>query len=149
MVDVSEKTATRRTATAESFVTLSAEAADAIRHGDGAKGDVLGIARIAAINATKSTSQLIPLCHAIAIESVSVDFQWQDPTAHGRQRIRCCVTCVTTGKTGIEMESLVGASLAGLTVYDMLKAVDREMELGPTRLVHKDGGQSGEFNRQH
>ena len=157
MVDVSNKPATRRSATAETFVTMSPSAVQTVRQGDGKKGDVLTVARIAAIQATKSTSQLIPLCHAIPIESVAVTFQWitsrgesQSPETPPQEsaKLHCSVTCVTSGKTGIEMEALTGASIAALTVYDMLKSVDRDIQIGPTRLVKKSGGVSGDFVRR-
>lgn len=141
MVDVSAKNATRRTATAIAEIRMQPAAAESTRDGSAKKGDVLGIARIAAINATKLTPQLIPLCHAIPVESVRVDFQWAEET-----RLQCRVTCVTTGKTGIEMEALTGASVAALTVYDMLKSVDRAMEISSVRLLEKDGGKSGHFS---
>lgn len=143
MVDVSAKAITKRTATAMSQISLSAEAARQVRDGESRKGDVLAVARLAAISATKWTAHLIPLCHAIPIESVDVDFQWADPP----DRLICRVTCSTSGKTGIEMEAMTAASVAALTVYDMLKSVDRAMEIGPTRLEHKDGGRSGHFSR--
>ncbi|MEL6108643.1 MAG: cyclic pyranopterin monophosphate synthase MoaC [Planctomycetota bacterium] len=141
MVDVSAKEPSRRLAVAGTDVRMSPEAATVVREGTAQKGDVLGIARIAGINATKSTPQLIPLCHAIPVESARVEFEWLSDT-----QLRCRVTCVTTGKTGIEMEALTGASVAALTVYDMLKAIDRTMEIGPLRLLEKDGGKSGHFS---
>lgn len=144
MVDVSAKAITKRTATATSRVSMNSAAAASVRAGESRKGDVLAVARLAAISATKWTAHLIPLCHAIPIESVDVDFQWADPPV----QLICRVTCATSGKTGIEMEAMTGASVAALTVYDMLKSVDRAMEIGPTRLEHKDGGQSGHFSRQ-
>ncbi|MDM4017828.1 cyclic pyranopterin monophosphate synthase MoaC [Roseiconus lacunae] len=146
MVDVSAKPVTARKATAQACVKLSAHAADVVRSGNGKKGDVLTVARLAAINATKYTSHLIPLCHTIPIESVDVDFSWQE-TASTNQTLRCRVTCTTTGKTGIEMEALTGASVAALTVYDMLKSVEREIEIGQVHLVEKSGGASGAFSR--
>ena len=109
------------------------------------KGDVLAVARLAAISGTKWTAHLIPLCHTIPIESVEVRFQWQTEPGAEIQRLACQVTCQTTGKTGIEMEAMTGASVAGLTVYDMLNSVDRAMQIGPTRLLEKSGGKSGDF----
>lgn len=161
MVDVSEKQISKRIATASSRVWMNATAADLVRKGTSRKGDVLAVARLAAINATKWTSHLIPLCHAIPIESVQIDFHWAsesqaelpagqsdgDRSAAANQLI-CRVTCTTTGKTGIEMEALTGASIGALTVYDMLKSVDREMRIGPTQLEEKEGGRSGSFVRQ-
>ncbi|KAA5540437.1 cyclic pyranopterin monophosphate synthase MoaC [Roseiconus nitratireducens] len=154
MVDVSGKPDTHRVATAASEIVMNAAAAATVRQGSGRKGDVLAVARIAAIGATKWTAHLIPLCHAIPIESVKVDFQWlpSDPqTADGPEsdpiehRLQCRVTCRTTGKTGIEMEAMTGASLGTLAIYDMLKSVDRQMRIGPTRLLEKRGGASGDF----
>ncbi len=165
MVDVSAKDVTKRTARATSRITMNAEAAKLVRAGESRKGDVLAVARLAAIGATKWTSHLIPLCHAIPIEAVRVEFSWLEPTelerteleptddlsapqAENRHSLLCNVTCTTSGKTGIEMEALTGASLATLTVYDMLKSVYRSMVIGPTRLEEKDGGVSGHFSRQ-
>jgi len=153
MVDVSAKQVTKRIATASSQITMNAMAAELVRKGESRKGDVLAVARLAAIGATKWTSHLIPLCHAIPIESVKVEFQWSQASgddASGDQpsnRLVCRVTCSTSGKTGIEMEALTGASVGALTVYDMLKSVDRSMEIGPTRLEEKEGGDSGIFQR--
>ena len=150
MVDVSAKSVTKRSATACSSIAMNEQAAQCIRGGQSRKGDVLAVARIAAVAATKWTPHLIPLCHAIAIESVQVEFQWTDlPASHApnsTHQLTCRVTCSTTGKTGIEMEALTGASIATLTVYDMLKSVDRGMRIGPTHLERKTGGQSGDFH---
>lgn len=146
MVDVSAKDVSKRAATAVSHITMNAQAAEAVKSGVSRKGDVLAVARLAAIAATKWTPHLIPLCHAIPIEAVDVDFQWADQTATAEQLV-CRVRCVTSGKTGIEMEALTGASVAALTVYDMLKSVDRAMTIGPTRLEQKSGGESGTFSR--
>ncbi|QDV41490.1 Cyclic pyranopterin monophosphate synthase accessory protein [Stieleria neptunia] len=151
MVDVSAKNVTRRIATASSRISMNAQAAELVRQGASRKGDVLAVARLAAIAATKWTPHLIPLCHAIPIESAEVDFQWADETAPPQPtsppQLICRVTCATSGKTGIEMEALTGASVAALTVYDMLKSVDRAMQIGPTQLEGKEGGQSGTFVR--
>jgi cyclic pyranopterin phosphate synthase len=146
MVDVSSKQVSKRIATATARISMNANAADAVRIGTSRKGDVLAVARLAAISATKWTAHLIPLCHAIPIESVTVDFDWE-PSNNDRQQLICQVTCSTSAKTGIEMEALTGASLAALTVYDMLKSVDRSMQIGPTRLESKEGGRSGRFLR--
>ncbi|WP_199773931.1 cyclic pyranopterin monophosphate synthase MoaC [Stieleria maiorica] len=157
MVDVSGKRVTERTATASSRIMMNAQAAELVRQGTSRKGDVLAVARLAAIAATKWTPHLIPLCHAIPIESVEVQFDWADhpqpsPADASRpqstDQLICRVTCVTSGKTGIEMEALTAASVASLTVYDMLKSVDRAMQIGPTQLEGKAGGQSGTFVRQ-
>lgn len=142
MVDVSAKDITHREALATADVTMQPDTAVMIQSGAAKKGDVLGIARIAAIQATKLTQQLIPLCHSIPIESVSVEFQWPTETS-----LRCCVRVATSGKTGVEMEAMTAASVAALTVYDMVKSVDREVAIGPVVLQEKRGGKSGVFRR--
>ena len=142
MVDVSAKEATRREAVATADILTTIQTAEMIRTGAARKGDVLGIARIAAIQATKLTQQMIPLCHSIPIESVAVDFEWPDSN-----RLRCRVRVATTGKTGVEMEAMTAASVAALTVYDMVKSVDRELIIGPVVLQEKQGGKSGHFKR--
>ena len=151
MVDVSAKGVTTRIAVASGDIVMLAETANAIRNGKSKKGDVLGIARIAGIQATKWTQHLIPLCHSIPIEAVSIDFQWpawEDANRSlGQERLRCTVRVQTTGKTGIEMEAMTAASVACLTVYDMMKSVDREMSLGPIVLLEKSGGKSGHYLR--
>lgn len=167
MVDVSGKATTVRRAVASARLWLSAPAADIVRQGGGKKGDVLAVARIAGINASKQTSQLIPLCHAVPVEAVEIDFEWleeqplsqpesgRDVHSEPRRRIGpagrtgLVVTAVvrTTAKTGVEMESLTAVTVASLTVYDMLKSVDREIEVGQIRLVSKSGGKSGNFTR--
>ena len=146
MVDVSDKPPTRRQASAVATIRMSTAAAEMVRSGTGKKGDVLAVARLAAINGTKWTSHLIPLCHAIPIEAVEVEFDWEDNSG-ANPSLRCQVTCRTTGKTGIEMEALTGASVGVLTVYDMLKSVDRAMEIGAVYLLQKSGGVSGDFRR--
>ncbi len=138
MVDVSAKSITARRATAVADVTLNDEAAGAVRRGDGRKGDVLAVARVAAVMAVKRTADLIPLCHPLVIDGVEVGFEWLDD-----HRLQCRVTVATTGRTGVEMEALTGVTVAALTVYDMIKAVDRAAVIGPVRVVHKSGGASG------
>jgi cyclic pyranopterin phosphate synthase len=148
MVDVTAKPVTARVATATSTIRMNAEAAAAIRAGTSHKGDVLGVARLAAIGAAKWTSTLIPLCHTIPIEGVDVHFQWQESgTDVPSESLRCLASVRTSYKTGVEMEALTAASVAALTVYDMLKSVDRAMEITQTRLESKTGGKSGEFSR--
>jgi cyclic pyranopterin monophosphate synthase len=119
------------------------------------KGDVLAVARLAGITATKQTAALIPLCHGIPIENVSVDFEFLKKETAGsadsadpHSTLVCRVEVRTSAKTGVEMEAMTGASIAGLTVYDMLKSVDREIEIGPIRLEFKSGGKSGNFSRR-
>ncbi|MBS0274415.1 MAG: cyclic pyranopterin monophosphate synthase MoaC [Proteobacteria bacterium] len=141
MVDVSAKDATERQAAAEAIIVLSKEAYEAAISGSGPKGDVLAAARIAGIMAAKKTSDLIPLCHPIAITKAGVDFE---PLA-GRHALRILATVKTLGQTGVEMEALTAASIAALTVYDMVKAVDRGAVIEAVRLVSKSGGKSGAY----
>ena len=141
MVDVSAKPVTARLAIAVAEVSLNDQAAAAVRRGDGRKGDVLGVARVAAVMAVKRTAELIPLCHPLPIDGVDVAFGWVDD-----HRLRCRVTVATTGRTGVEMEALTGAAAAVLTVYDMIKAVDRAAVIGPIRVQHKSGGASGSID---
>ena len=143
MVDVSEKDVTHREAIAESFVVMKPETLALIQHGETAKGDVFATARIAGILAAKRTSELIPLCHPIALTSVKVDLI---PCPPERVHILAEVRC--DEKTGVEMEALTAASVAALTIYDMCKAVDRGMEITNTRLLKKSGGKSGLFERE-
>lgn len=139
MVDVSAKEETARTAVAEGRITMAPETLALIEDGTAAKGDVLATARIAGIMAAKHTSALIPLCHPIAISKVAVEFEIDRglPGVRGTATVRC------TGKTGVEMEALTAVSVAMLTLYDMLKARDKGMIIGPIRLIEKSGGRSG------
>lgn len=144
MVDISGKSATLRSATAVGRIEMQAATLALITQGNAKKGDVLGVARIAAIQAAKRTSDLIPLCHPIALTKVAVEFEIQlDPPA-----VHVSVTAQTVGQTGVEMEALTAASAALLTVYDMCKAVDRGMTLHGIGLAHKVGGKSGEWQRE-
>lgn len=142
MVDVSEKAVTTRTATAEATIVMQAATMQQIVDRTHRKGDVLTVARLAAIMATKQTETLIPLCHAIPIEAVDVAFDESES-----DRLTCRVTVRTSAKTGVEMEAMTAASVAALTVYDMCKGVDRAMEIHSVRLLTKSGGQSGDFRR--
>ena len=142
MVDVSAKPVTTREATAHGIITMNAEAFTAVQSGTVKKGDVLGVARIAGIMAAKKTSELIPMCHPIPIESVKIDIEAVSDT-----QVRIISTLRCSHKTGIEMEALTAASIAALTIYDMCKAVDRGMRIDQTLLLHKDGGRSGEYSR--
>jgi cyclic pyranopterin phosphate synthase len=142
MVDVSAKPETAREAVAEAEVRMSAAARRAIRQRKVAKGDPLQTARLAGIMAAKRTSDLIPLCHPLALTDVSVDIV---ATARG---YRLTARAATVGRTGVEMEALVAASAAALTLYDMVKAVDRAMIIGPIQLVEKRGGRSGHYTRR-
>lgn len=140
MVDVSPKAETARTATARGRIVMAPATLALIREGRAGKGDVLGVARLAGIMAAKRTSDLIPLCHPLMISRVAVDLE-----PEGDDAIVIEATVSLTGKTGVEMEALTAVSIAALTVYDMVKAVDRGMRIEDIRLVHKAGGKSGEF----
>lgn len=142
MVDITAKAVTVRTATARGRVRMQPATAALIRGGGTAKGDVLAIARLAAITATKLTPLLIPLCHPIAVEAVEVDFRFDDDVT-----LCCEVEVRTSGKTGVEMEALAAVSVACLSVYDMCKSVDREMSIHDVQLLRKTGGASGTFQR--
>ena len=139
MVDVSAKADSAREATAAGRITMSAEAASAIRDGAVKKGDVLAVARIAGIMAAKRTSELVPLCHPLPITRVSIDLQTDDTG------VTATAMVATTGKTGVEMEALTAVSVALLTIYDMAKALDRAMTIGDIRLLAKSGGRSGDW----
>ena len=145
MVDVSEKAPTERMAIAKGSIHVSQPVMDAIVNRTAAKGDVLGVARVAGIMGTKRTSDLIPMCHPLNITKAKVECA---PVEAGEREdglvgIHVTTTCGVTGKTGIEMEALTAASVACLTVYDMCKAVDRGMEIMDVRLLKKEGGKSG------
>lgn len=139
MVDVSAKDETDRFAVAESQVALKPELIEALRSGNIPKGDVLATARIAGIQAAKKCSDLIPLCHPLPLTKASIDIELEESS------VMIQATCKTSGKTGVEMEALTAASIAALTIYDMCKAFDKGMEIGPTRLLKKTGGKSGEW----
>jgi len=144
MVDVSAKPATARIATAKGEVKMAPETLALITAGTADKGDVLGIARLAGIMAAKRTAELIPLCHPLALAKVTLDLT-PDPALPG---VRIAATVKTTGPTGVEMEALTAVSVAALTIYDMVKAVDRGMVIGAVRLALKDGGKSGRFEAE-
>lgn len=143
MVDVGSKADTVRQAVAAGTITLSPDAYRLVRHGGVAKGDVLAVARIAGVMAAKKTAELIPLAHPLAISSVSVDFRLDDNGSTIEIEARAGVV----GKTGVEMEVLTAVSVAALTIYDMCKAVDKDMIIGNIRLLSKSGGRSGVYNR--
>ncbi|MCF3945808.1 cyclic pyranopterin monophosphate synthase MoaC [Acidiphilium sp. AL] len=143
MVDVSAKDATVREAKAACHVAMRAETLALVVAGTARKGDVLATARIAGIMAAKRTADLIPLCHPLAISAVAVDLA-PDPALPG---IRIVATVRTTGPTGVEMEALTAASVAALTIYDMLKAADRSMRIDNLRVIRKSGGKSGDFEQ--
>jgi len=141
MVDVSDKPVTSRTAVAEGSVRMQPGTLALIRAGDAKKGDVLGTARLAGIMAAKRTHELIPLCHALQLSKVSVDLTL-DEALPG---VRVTAQAKLAGQTGVEMEALTAVSIACLTIYDMVKAVDRAMVIGDIRLLAKSGGRSGDF----
>ena len=141
MVDVSKKSVTQRKAVATGKIFLTKEILNLIKSGTAKKGDVLAVARIAGISATKQTPHLIPLCHTLLLQKASVDFQIDES--------ECSVTAICTiqasGQTGVEMEALTGVSVTLLTIYDMCKAVDKSMTMGEIHLLEKTGGKSGHF----
>lgn len=143
MVDVGAKDDTHRVAVAEGRILMRPETLAQIRLDDHKKGDVLGIARVAGIMASKKTADLVPLCHPLALTRVEVDFTLED----GVPAVHCRATVETHGKTGVEMEALTAVQIALLTIYDMCKAVDRGMQLQDIRLLEKRGGKSGRWLR--
>ena len=144
MVDVSEKEITRRIAVARGVIRMRPETLALILEKKIEKGDVFSVARVAAIMAAKKTSELIPMCHPLSITSVNIDLLPQERLAG----VEIEATVRVDGKTGVEMEAMTAVSVAGLTIYDMCKAVDREMSIGEIRLVKKSGGKSGTFIRK-
>ena len=143
MVDISEKKVTERIASAISSISMKKKTFNIIKEGTAKKGDVLGIARIAGIMAAKKTSELIPLCHPISLSSVSIEFKLKENI----NTIDIICDCKLDGKTGLEMEALTAVSVSALTIYDMCKAVDREMIITNTQLTYKSGGKSGTYKR--
>ncbi len=143
MVDVGDKPESKRIAVASGVITMLPATLKLIQQGDAKKGDVLGVARIAAIQASKKTADLIPLCHPIALTKVSVTFDVNEKTS----AITITSSCETTGQTGVEMEALTAGSVGLLTIYDMVKAVDRTMVISNIHLVEKTGGRSGVYKR--
>ncbi|HWH74318.1 MAG TPA: cyclic pyranopterin monophosphate synthase MoaC, partial [Methylibium sp.] len=141
MVDVSAKAATHRRATAEGYIRMQPATLALIAAGTAKKGDVIGIARIAAIQAAKRTAELIPLCHPLPLTRVAAHFELDTAQA----RVRCEVVAETVGPTGVEMEALTAVQVGLLTVYDMCKAVDRGMTIDGVRLLEKHGGKSGDW----
>ena len=142
MVDVGGKAETARSATATGRIRMSAEALAAVRDGSGPKGDVLAAARIAGIMAAKKTGELIPLCHPLTLDAVSVDFAFE---ADG---VRATAKASLTGRTGVEMEAMTAAAIALLTIYDMAKALDKGMIVEEVRLLEKTGGKSGDWRAE-
>jgi cyclic pyranopterin phosphate synthase len=141
MVDVAAKPVTERIAVAGGSIVMQAETLKRIREGQIAKGDVLAVARLAGIMAAKRTGDLIPLCHPIGLDAVSIEFAIDD----ARSAVDITATCKVHGRTGVEMEAMCAVSVAALTIYDMCKAIDRGMKIGEVRLLRKSGGKSGDF----
>lgn len=141
MVDIGNKSDTERIAIAQGSIRMKPETLQLIMQGDAKKGDVLGIARIAAIQASKQTANLIPLCHPISLTKVGVEFEIDSKA----NTIHCKVTAQCTGKTGVEMEALTATSVALLTIYDMIKAADKSMVISEIKLLEKQGGKSGHW----
>jgi cyclic pyranopterin phosphate synthase len=143
MVNVGEKPITARAARASGRVTMASETLERIRTAPTAKGDVLEVARLAGIMAAKRTAELIPLCHTLPLDSVELSFTFRDAQTVAISATVCC-----TARTGVEMEALTAVSVAGLTIYDMLKAIDKGLVIGEIRLEEKSGGRSGHFVRE-
>ena len=141
MVDVGDKPLTKRSAVASGIISMFPATLKLIQQGDAKKGDVLGIARVAAIQASKKTADLIPLCHPISLSKVSITFDVDEQNSS----ITCTATAETTGQTGVEMEALTAVSVGLLTIYDMCKAVDRGMTISDIKLLEKMGGESGHW----
>jgi cyclic pyranopterin phosphate synthase len=149
MVDVGAKEITARKAVARGRITLNSETLSAIQDGTAKKGDVLGVARIAGIMAAKKTQDIIPLCHTLVFEKCSIDFAIIENSAKQAQQIEAECTVQLSGKTGAEMEALCGVSAALLTIYDMCKAIQRDMVIGDIHLHEKSGGKSGNYKSTH
>jgi cyclic pyranopterin monophosphate synthase len=145
MVDVGGKPASHRIATATGRIEMQPSTLALIESGTAKKGDVLGVARIAGIQAAKKTSELIPLCHPLALTRVAIEFRVEKTGPDGHPAVACAATVETTGPTGVEMEALTAVQVALLTIYDMCKAVDRGMTITGVRLLEKQGGKSGHY----
>jgi cyclic pyranopterin phosphate synthase len=145
MVDVAAKAATHRVAIASGRMVMQPATRDLVQAGTAKKGDVLGIARVAGIMAAKKTSDLIPLCHPLALTRVAIEFTWLPDTPGAAPSIECQATVETVGPTGVEMEAMTAVQVALLTIYDMCKAVDRGMTITDVRVREKHGGKSGSF----
>ncbi|WP_423800413.1 cyclic pyranopterin monophosphate synthase MoaC [Neobacillus sp. SAB-20_R2A] len=147
MVDVSDKPETARTAIAQSSITVSTEIYEKITNHEMKKGDVLAVAQIAAVMAAKKTWDIIPMCHPIPLTGINISFSWEQ-AGQEQYTLHITASVKTKGSTGVEMEALTAASVCALTVYDMCKAVDKGMVIGPTFLVEKTGGKNGDFRRE-
>jgi cyclic pyranopterin monophosphate synthase len=143
MVNVGDKEITERMARAQAFVSMEPSTLQLIQDRQLAKGDVLEVARLAGIMATKQTQNLIPLCHSLGLDSASIDYEFVDD-----RRVRIEARVSNHGRTGVEMEAMTAVSIAALTIYDMCKAVDRWMSIGPLELLEKSGGKSGHLTRE-
>lgn len=148
MVDIATKPATHRIAIASGHIVMQPATLAMVAAGNASKGDVLGVARIAGIQGAKKTSELIPLCHPLALSHLSLDFKIVPADALQGAHVVCCATAETVGPTGVEMEALTAVQVALLTIYDMCKAVDRGMTITDVRLLEKHGGKSGSFVAQ-
>ena len=142
MVDVTGKAETTRTAEAEGRIRMNRKTAELIRTGGMAKGDVLAVAQVAGIMAAKRTPDIIPMCHSLRLTGVDIAFTLEEEAVHIRATVRC------KGETGVEMEALTAVSAAALTIYDMCKAVQKDMEIGEIRLCRKTGGKSGDYEKE-
>ena len=145
MIDISGKHVTIRTAKASGTITLGSDAFEIVKSGSSVKGDVLATAKIAAIQAVKSTAAIIPLCHSLLIEAVDVDFLLSEEN----KSVSVTVTVKSSGKTGVEMEALTSVSIACLTIYDMLKYTGKDMVISQIKLLEKTGGKSGDYKRDN
>lgn len=148
MVDISGKAVTERRAIAEAVVSMQVETRGRIEEGTVAKGGVLEVARIAGILGAKRTAELIPLCHPLPISDVRVDFEWIDAEDDTGALLRIAAAVKVSARTGVEMEALTAVSIAALTVYDMVKSLDRRVTIGGIRLLEKSGGKSGDWRRR-
>ncbi|MBU8920127.1 cyclic pyranopterin monophosphate synthase MoaC [Bacillus sp. FJAT-29953] len=146
MVDVSDKPKSARTAIAQSSITVSTEIYEKITNHEMKKGDVLAVAQVAAVMAAKKTWDIIPMCHPIPLTGINISFSWEQ-AGQEQYTLHIAALVKTKGSTGVEMEALTAASVCALTVYDMCKAVDKGMVIGPTFLVEKTGGKNGDFRR--
>lgn len=147
MVDVSDKVDTVRIARAKTSVIVNQAIYSQIKDGVNKKGDVFAVAQVAGIMAAKNTAQIIPMCHPLALSGVDIEFEWNVDEDNDHYEVLLTTTVKTTGPTGVEMEALTAASAAALTIYDMCKAAGKEMVIGPTMLLHKSGGKSGDYSR--
>lgn len=147
MVDVSDKDATVRTARAASSILVNQTIYQQIKNGRNKKGDVFAVAQVAGIMAAKNTAQIIPMCHPLALSGVDIEFEWNIDESNNHYEVKLVAAVKTKGPTGVEMEALTAVSAAALTVYDMCKAGGKDLIIGPTMLLQKTGGKSGDYHR--